>query len=57
MVQALFQKSSKWSPWQPTPEALDILERREREGLIQGLLHSRVSSWAMSLQTQAMPWI
>jgi len=36
LTQGLFRKSSKWSPWQPTQEALQILERREAQGTVQG---------------------
>ncbi|EIE21102.1 hypothetical protein COCSUDRAFT_43452 [Coccomyxa subellipsoidea C-169] len=34
-LQGLFRKSSKWCPWVPSPDALQILDRREAEGRIQ----------------------
>ncbi|KAK9908123.1 hypothetical protein WJX75_002953 [Coccomyxa subellipsoidea] len=34
-VQGLFRNSSKWCPWEPSPEVLQILDRREAEGRIQ----------------------
>ena len=37
--QGLFRKSSKWCPWVPSPDALQILDRREAEGRIQGAFH------------------
>lgn len=37
--QGLFRNSSKWCPWEPLPEVLQILDRREAEGRIQGVHH------------------
>ncbi|BDA45056.1 probable protection of telomeres protein 1 at N-terminal half [Coccomyxa sp. Obi] len=34
-LQGLFRKSSKWSPWSPSQDALHALDRREEDGIIQ----------------------